>query len=199
MPETEPLTAARPCSFVWTDPKILHNEAVSQYVLSGSGDPRKLLAVLEKLKQRADDAQSDAGEGSVADVADVDPSLTAYNTAVLLYQLKQYSRCRAILEEMFSNIEPVDEFLVFRVCFLLLDVYLLQKQAEKATEVRPSRPLRARWQPRPRHPGYYPWRAAARACKRDPSPPAAPLRTTAQQRPRPPPARAPPSSRRSSH
>mmetsp|Transcript_15395 Transcript_15395/g.38157 ORF Transcript_15395/g.38157 Transcript_15395/m.38157 type:complete len:701 (+) Transcript_15395:80-2182(+) len=117
------------------DPKILHNEAVSQYVLSGSGDPRKLLAVLEKLKQRADDAQSDAGEGSVADVADVDPSLTAYNTAVLLYQLKQYSRCRAILEEMFSNIEPVDEFLVFRVCFLLLDVYLLQKQAEKATEV----------------------------------------------------------------
>lgn len=117
------------------DPKILHNEAVSQYVLSGSGDPRKLLAVLENLKQRADDAQSDAGEGSVADVADVDPSLTAYNTAVLLYQLKQYSRCRAILEEMFSNIEPVDEFLVFRVCFLLLDVYLLQKQAEKATEV----------------------------------------------------------------
>lgn len=117
------------------DPKILHNEAVSQYVLSGSGDPRKLLAVLERLKQRADDAQSDAGEGSVADVADVDPSLTAYNTAVLLYQLKQYSRCRAILEEMFSNIEPVDEFLVFRVCFLLLDVYLLQKQAEKATEV----------------------------------------------------------------
>jgi len=119
------------------DPKILHNEAVSQYVLSGSGDPRKLLAVLERLKARADDAQSDAGEGSVADVAlgDVDPSLTAYNTAVLLYQLKQYSRCRAILEEMFSNIEPVDEFLVFRVCFLLLDVYLLQKQAEKATEV----------------------------------------------------------------
>ena len=133
---------------MWTDPKILHNEAVSQYVLSGSGDPRKLLAVLERLKQRADDAQSDAGEGSVADVADVDPSLTAYNTAVLLYQLKQYSRCRAILEEMFSNIEPVDEFLVFRVCFLLLDVYLLQKQAEKATEVRPSRLLlRAPWQP----------------------------------------------------
>ena len=129
--------------FLSADPKIVHNEAVSQYVLNGSGDPRKLLAVLERLKQRADDAQSDAGEGSLADVADVDPSLTAYNTAVLLYQLKQYSRCRAILEEMFSNIEPVDEFLVFRVCFLLLDVYLLQKQAEKTTEVRAADLLRA--------------------------------------------------------
>lgn len=121
------------------DPKIQHNEAVAQYVLNGSSDPRKLLAVLERLKQRVDDAQadSDAGEGGGADVAlgDVDPSLTAYNTAVLLYQLKQFSRCRVILEEMFSNIEPIDEFLVFRVCFLLLDVYLLQKQADKAGEV----------------------------------------------------------------
>ena len=121
------------------DPKIQHNEAVAQFVLNGSCEPRKLVAVLERLKQRAEDAQadSDAGEGSVADVAlgDVDPSLTAYNTAVLLYQLKQYSRCRIILEEMFSNIEPIDEFLVFRVCFLLLDVYLMQKQADKATEV----------------------------------------------------------------
>ena len=181
---------------MWTDPKILHNEAVSQYVLSGSGDPRKLLAVLEKLKQRADDAQSDAGEGSVADVADVDPSLTAYNTAVLLYQLKQYSRCRAILEEMFSNIEPVDEFLVFRVCFLLLDVYLLQKQAEKATEVRPSRPLRAPWQPRPRLPRLLPLAYCHARVQARPSPPAAP---TAQQGPRLSPARAPPSSPRSSH
>ena len=108
-------------------------------MLNGSSDPRKLVAVLERLKQRAEDAQadSDAGEGSAADAAlgDVDPSLTAYNTAVLLYQLKQYSRCRTILEEMFSNIEPIDEFLVFRVCFLLLDVHLMQKQADKATEV----------------------------------------------------------------
>ena len=181
---------------MWTDPKILHNEAVSQYVLSGSGDPRKLLAVLEKLKQRADDAQSDAGEGSVADVADVDPSLTAYNTAVLLYQLKQYSRCRAILEEMFSNIEPVDEFLVFRVCFLLLDVYLLQKQAEKATEVRPSRPLRAPCQPRPWLPRLLPLAYCHARVQARPSPPAAP---TAQQGPRLSPARAPPSSPRSSH
>mmetsp|Transcript_776 Transcript_776/g.2090 ORF Transcript_776/g.2090 Transcript_776/m.2090 type:complete len:621 (+) Transcript_776:337-2199(+) len=55
--------------------------------------------------------------------------------AVLYYQLKQYAKCRVLLEDMFSNIEPIDEFLAFKLCFLLLDVYLLQKQAERASEV----------------------------------------------------------------
>lgn len=121
------------------DPKVLHNIAILEYVAGDCCEPRKLLQELDRQKKRVDDAraESESGEGVLVEVTigDADPSLTAYNTAVVLFQLKQYTRCRAGLEEMFSNIEPIDEFLAFKVCFLLLDVYLLQRQTEKATEV----------------------------------------------------------------
>ena len=54
--------------------------------------------------------------------------------AVLNYQLKQYGKCRSLLEDLFANIEPIDEFLAFKLCFLLLDVYLMMRQAERAAE-----------------------------------------------------------------
>ena len=117
------------------DPKVLHNVAIAEYVQGGCRDARKLLSALEALKQRLEDARAEAEFGEGDALGDMDPSLTAYNMAVLLYQLKQYARCRTILEDMFSNIEPIDEFLAFKLCFLLLDVYLLQKQAERAAEV----------------------------------------------------------------
>jgi len=117
------------------DPKVLHNLAVAEYMDGGQRDPRKLLSTLEGLKQRLEDARSEAEFGEGDALGDTDPSLTAYNMAVLLYQQKQYARCRTLLEDMFTNIEPIDEFLAFKLCFLLLDVYLLQRQAERAAEV----------------------------------------------------------------
>uniref|UniRef100_A0A7S0LQM2 CCR4-NOT transcription complex subunit 10 n=1 Tax=Coccolithus braarudii TaxID=221442 RepID=A0A7S0LQM2_9EUKA len=121
------------------DPKVLHNAAITEYTVSGSREPRKLLSELEKLRLRVEEARAEAesGEGGtlIEVVGDADASLISYNTAVLLYQLKQYARCRSILEEMFSNIEPIDEFLAFKVCFLLLEVQLLQRQTDKASEV----------------------------------------------------------------
>jgi len=121
------------------DPKVLHNIAITEYLEGGGKEPRKLLSVLEKLKQGLEDAKSEAEsvEGASLNdaLSDADSSLTAYNTAVLQYQLKQYALCRTLLEDMFSNIEPIDELLAFKVCFLLLDVYLLQRQPDKAAEV----------------------------------------------------------------
>ena len=111
---------------------MLHNVAIAEYVQGGKREARKLLASLEALKQRLEDARAEAEYGEGDAVGDMDPSLTAYNMAVLLFQLKQYARCRTLLEDMFSNIEPVDEFLAFKLCFLLLDVYLLQRQADRA-------------------------------------------------------------------
>lgn len=98
---------------------MLHNIAIVDYVEGGGRDPRKLLGILEKLKQRLEDAKSEAESvegGSLSDaLSDADTSLTAYNTAVLQFQLKQYALCRTLLEDMFSNIEPIDELLAFKV------------------------------------------------------------------------------------
>lgn len=120
------------------DPKVLHNIALTEFMQGGAKEPRALLVQLEKLKRRVDEAraETESGNGSaVSEQIGLDASLITYNQAVVLYQLKQYARCRSILEEMFSNIEPVDEFLAFKACFLLLDVQLLQKQTDKAAEV----------------------------------------------------------------
>ena len=114
---------------------MLHNVALAEFVAGGMREPKKLLTTLEGLKQRLEDARAEEfGEGD-NNGGDTDPSLVAFNMAVLLFQLKQYARCRTLLEDMFSNIEPIDEFLAFKVCFLLLDVYLLYRQAERAAEV----------------------------------------------------------------
>ena len=129
------LSDAPPPSARAADPKVLHNLAIAEYMDGGQRDPRKLLNTLEGLKQRLEDARSEAEFGEGDALGDTDPSLTAYNMAVLLYQQKQYARCRTLLEDMFTNIEPIDEFLAFKLCFLLLDVYLLQRQAERAAEV----------------------------------------------------------------
>jgi len=114
---------------------VLHNLAIAEYVDGGQREPAKLLATLEQLKERLENAAARVEEGDGDVIGEADPSLTAYNMAVLYYQLKQFAKCRALLEDMFSNIEPIDEFLAFKLCFLLLDVYLLQKQAERAANV----------------------------------------------------------------
>uniref|UniRef100_A0A7S4BQF3 CCR4-NOT transcription complex subunit 10 n=1 Tax=Chrysotila carterae TaxID=13221 RepID=A0A7S4BQF3_CHRCT len=122
-----------------SDPKVLHNAAIAEFALNGGVDRRKLLATLERLRARVDEARAEAETGDSAHVnellADADASLISYNIAVLLFQSKQYARCRGLLEEMFTNIEPVDEFLAFKACFLLLEVLLLQRQADRAGEV----------------------------------------------------------------
>ena len=79
-----------PLSLFIADPKVLHNIAVAEYVQGGQRDARKLLSSLEALKQRLEDARAEAEYGEGDAVGDMDPSLTAYNMAVLLFQLKQF-------------------------------------------------------------------------------------------------------------
>lgn len=96
---------------------MLHNAAITDYAMGGGKEPRKLLSVLERLRQRVEEARekADSSDSIGGDlVGDADPSILAYNTALMQFQLKQYGKARAVLEDTFANIEPVDEFLAFK-------------------------------------------------------------------------------------
>mmetsp|Transcript_8395 Transcript_8395/g.23084 ORF Transcript_8395/g.23084 Transcript_8395/m.23084 type:complete len:778 (+) Transcript_8395:71-2404(+) len=106
------------------DLKRQHNLALANYYASGCANPQGLISALEGLKKAG-------GESELA----ADASLSQYNAAVAQFQLQQYGKCRAVLEALFLNIEPVDEFLAFRVCFLLLEVCLVQRDAHLGMKV----------------------------------------------------------------
>jgi hypothetical protein len=76
---------------------VLHNLAIAEYVDGGQREPAKLLATLEQLKERLENAAARVEEGDGDVIGEADPSLTAYNMAVLYYQLKQFAKCRALL------------------------------------------------------------------------------------------------------
>ena len=58
-----------------------------------------------------------------------------YNQALLCVQLRNYAQALHILEELFENIEPIDDFLAIKICFLLLELYLLQREPEQGLNV----------------------------------------------------------------
>lgn len=121
-----------------SDPKILHNIAITEYYASGASDPQKLLDDLSKVKtlitEKAASAQSESVEGQEEGAPpsdDIDTALLQYNQAVILYQTRKYASALDILTRLFRTIEPIEDYLAVRICFLLVDIYLILKQTEK--------------------------------------------------------------------
>ncbi|XP_050996583.1 CCR4-NOT transcription complex subunit 10 isoform X5 [Acomys russatus] len=63
---------------------------------------------------------------------DVENSMLYYNQAVILYHLRQYTEAISVGEKLYQFIEPFEEKFAQAVCFLLVDLYILTHQAEKA-------------------------------------------------------------------
>ncbi|XP_038937552.1 CCR4-NOT transcription complex subunit 10 isoform X6 [Rattus norvegicus] len=63
---------------------------------------------------------------------DVENSMLYYNQAVILYHLRQHTEAIAVGEKLYQFIEPFEEKFAQAVCFLLVDLYILTHQAEKA-------------------------------------------------------------------
>lgn len=124
------------------DIKATHNSFINEYYKTGCTDPRLLLTQLtqahdrlrerdkkEKVRRRKEDDEEEAYR------ADEDLSVLRYNQALLCMQLRLYTQATIILEELFENIEPIDDFLAIKICFLLLELYLLTREPEQAVHV----------------------------------------------------------------
>ncbi|KAM9797917.1 CCR4-NOT transcription complex subunit 10 [Neosynchiropus ocellatus] len=109
------------------DYKIAMNKAVVEFYKSGQTTTgalkQKLLAIKNQVHTTAEDVDG---------LDDVENSLLYYNQAVIYYHMRQYSEAISIGEKLYHFLEPFEEKFAQAVCFLLVDLYLLTFQPEKA-------------------------------------------------------------------
>ncbi|XP_067127548.1 CCR4-NOT transcription complex subunit 10 [Centruroides vittatus] len=109
------------------DLKVYHNKAVAEYYSSdfiNTNDFQKILVdICNQARINIDNVET---------LEDVDHCILFFNQAIILFHLHQYHATITILDKLFQFIEPLDESLARKICFLLLEVYLCTHQPEKA-------------------------------------------------------------------
>ncbi|XP_053455614.1 CCR4-NOT transcription complex subunit 10 isoform X4 [Nycticebus coucang] len=109
------------------DYKIILNTAVAEFFKSNQTATDNLRQTLNQLKNQVHSAVEE-----MDGLDDVENSMLYYNQAVILYHLRQYTEAISIGEKLYQFIEPFEEKFAQAVCFLLVDLYILTYQAEKA-------------------------------------------------------------------
>ncbi|XP_051999970.1 CCR4-NOT transcription complex subunit 10 isoform X1 [Xyrauchen texanus] len=109
------------------DYKILMNKAVTEFFKTGQTTSGILKQTLMTLKNQMHTAVED-----IDGLDDVENSILYYNQAVIHYYMRQYSEAISIGEKLYQFLEPFEEKFAQAVCFLLVDLYLLTFQPEKA-------------------------------------------------------------------
>uniref|UniRef100_A0A4W6CK44 CCR4-NOT transcription complex subunit 10 n=1 Tax=Lates calcarifer TaxID=8187 RepID=A0A4W6CK44_LATCA len=108
------------------DYKISMNKAVVEFYKSGQTTTGTLKQTLMAMKNQVHTSAED-----VDGLDDVENSLLYYNQAIIHYHMRQYSEAISIGEKLYQFLEPFEKF-AQAVCFLLVDLYLLTFQPEKA-------------------------------------------------------------------
>uniref|UniRef100_A0AAY4D6M5 CCR4-NOT transcription complex subunit 10 n=1 Tax=Denticeps clupeoides TaxID=299321 RepID=A0AAY4D6M5_9TELE len=109
------------------DYKIMMNKAVAEFYKSGQTTTSTLKQTLTVLKNQVHTAVED-----IDGLDDVENGVLYYNQAIIHYHMRQYTEAIAIGEKLYQFLEPFEEKFAQAVCFLLVDLYLLTFQPEKA-------------------------------------------------------------------
>ncbi|GAQ79297.1 CCR4-NOT transcription complex subunit 10 [Klebsormidium nitens] len=142
------------------DVKVLHNRALADFYQAGGKEAQLLQERLQACQARNDElrqaaeaeldgAVSPSGATSFRESFSADGAAKAaeplswdyqtatltYNLALVHYQQHRYSQAATLLEPLYTNLEPLDEDVALRVCLLLLDVHLANRQPAKAANV----------------------------------------------------------------
>ncbi|KAM7420097.1 hypothetical protein PAMA_014686 [Pampus argenteus] len=108
------------------DYKIAMNKSIVEFYKSGQTTTGNLKQTLMAMKNQVHTSSED-----VDGLDDVENSLLYYNQAIIHYHMRQYSEAISIGEKLYQFLEPFEKF-AQAVCFLLVDLYLLTFQPEKA-------------------------------------------------------------------
>uniref|UniRef100_A0A668AEI1 CCR4-NOT transcription complex subunit 10 n=1 Tax=Myripristis murdjan TaxID=586833 RepID=A0A668AEI1_9TELE len=109
------------------DYKIAMNKAIAEFYKSGQTTTGTLKHTLMAMKNQVHTSVED-----IDGLDDVENSLLYYNQAIIHYHMRQYSEAISIGEKLYQFLEPFEEKFAQAVCFLLVDLYLLTFQPEKA-------------------------------------------------------------------
>ncbi|XP_014285897.1 CCR4-NOT transcription complex subunit 10 isoform X2 [Halyomorpha halys] len=104
--------------------KILHNRIVAELYVNKNID-----LFQKSLTNLCNQGRIDLFENETPD--DVDHCIIYYNQAVIYYNQKQYEKALNLLNKIFSLIQPMEEWLAQKVCYLLVELCLLCNQADK--------------------------------------------------------------------
>ncbi|MGH0120543.1 UNVERIFIED_CONTAM: hypothetical protein FKN15_067280 [Acipenser sinensis] len=109
------------------DYKIAMNKAIAEFYKSGQTTTVTLKQILAAMKK-----QVHAAVEEIDGLDDVENSFLNYNQAIIHYHMRQYTEAITIGEKLYQFLEPFEEKFAQAVCFLLVDLYLLTFQPEKA-------------------------------------------------------------------
>uniref|UniRef100_A0A8C5DXK9 CCR4-NOT transcription complex subunit 10 n=1 Tax=Gouania willdenowi TaxID=441366 RepID=A0A8C5DXK9_GOUWI len=109
------------------DYKISLNKAVVEFYKSNQTTTGTLKQTMMSMKNQVHISAED-----VDGLDDVENSLLYYNQAIIHYHMRQYSEAISIAEKLYQFLEPFEEKFAQAVCFLLVDLYLLTFQPERA-------------------------------------------------------------------
>eukprot|EP00118_Oscarella_pearsei_P004495 m.19393 g.19393 ORF g.19393 m.19393 type:complete len:691 (+) comp27830_c0_seq1:15-2087(+) len=110
------------------DPRVMHNYAIATYY---NGSLKKTDDFLKGMRAVESQLEKCAAE-THDEVLDVERAVIVYNQAVVQYHTRQYRKALLKLESLFKVIEPLEERLGLRICFLLIEIYLRLYQSESA-------------------------------------------------------------------
>lgn len=115
------------------DYKIPMNRAVVEFYKTGQSTTGTFKQTLMMLKNQFPhrSLQIHTSAEDVDGLDDVENCMLYYNQAIVHYHMRQYSEAIAIGERLYQFLEPFEKF-AQAVCFLLVDLYLLTFQPEKA-------------------------------------------------------------------
>ena len=115
--------------------KIKHNLAICQHLRKDSDiDLAQFLNILTTRGSGKEGINEEVDEEEESE-DNVERGVQLYNTALIYYQMKNYLKAIVLLEKLFKVIEPLEEILAYKICFLLVECYLSAYQPENAAMV----------------------------------------------------------------